>query len=77
MHDTEKITEEEIELILFALNFSKEKLQQVYTKDWLDARIGDITSKLQQTLNNSEVIDLNENGYTSLPDNVKLEETIS
>lgn len=68
MRYTEKITEEEVELIIFALKSSKGKLQQVYTKDWLDAKIRDIHTKLQQLLNKSEILENADHFYTSILD---------
>jgi hypothetical protein len=40
------LNEGEIEIILNAIDLSKDALLKVYTKDWLEARISDITNKL-------------------------------
>ncbi|MZQ81778.1 hypothetical protein GQF01_06475 [Paenibacillus sp. 5J-6] len=40
------LNEGEIEIILNAIDLSKDALLKVYTKDWLETRISDITNKL-------------------------------
>lgn len=40
------LNEGEIEIILNAIDLSKDALLKVYTKDWLETRINDITNKL-------------------------------
>lgn len=40
------LNEGEIEIILNAIDLSKDALLKVYTKDWLETRIHDITNKL-------------------------------
>jgi hypothetical protein len=47
MANFERLTEDEKELIMAALQVSKSALHNVYTRDWLEARIGDIEKKLQ------------------------------
>lgn len=46
MTNLERFTEDEKELIVAALQVSKRALHNVYTKDWLEARIRNIEKKL-------------------------------
>lgn len=45
-HNNTYLNEGEIEIILNAIDLSKDALLKVYTKDWLETRISDITNKL-------------------------------
>ena len=42
----DKLTESDIEVILNAIETSKEALMTVYTKDWLETKIDEIKNKL-------------------------------
>lgn len=46
MVNDNKLTEVDIELILNAIDTSKEALMKVYTKDWLETKIDVIKNKL-------------------------------
>ncbi|MCY9658310.1 hypothetical protein P5G65_02190 [Paenibacillus chondroitinus] len=46
MLTNDKLSEADIEVILMAIDTSKDALLKVYTKDWLETKIDDIKNKL-------------------------------